>query len=81
MIASLLHKFIDRRFMIASFLKQLDEAGYSIVPKEPTEEMVDGAINATKIGWLDIPGSKLTVNREKAKIRYRAMLEQAPKVI
>ena len=62
-------------------LKFIGEAGYQLVPKEPTEEMVDAAINVTKIGWLDIPGSKLTVNREKAKIRYRAMLARAPKAI
>jgi hypothetical protein len=44
-----------------------------IVPKEPTEEMIDAALRATA-AHLDIKGSQLTVNREKMRIRWRAMI-------
>ena len=43
------------------------------VPKEPTDEMVDAALRATA-AYLDIKGSQLTVNREKMRIRWRAMV-------
>ena len=43
------------------------------VPKEPTDEMVDAALRATA-AHLDIKGSQLTVNREKMRIRWRAMV-------
>lgn len=47
--------------------------GCVMAPREPTDAMVDAGLRATSV-WLNIAGSQLTVNREKMKIRYRAML-------
>lgn len=47
--------------------------GCILAPREPTEDMVSAALRATNV-WLNIPGTALTVNREKMRIRYRAML-------
>lgn len=44
--------------------------------REPTDEMVEAAMVATA-SWRDIQGSALTVNREKARIRFRAMVDVA----
>lgn len=44
-----------------------------VAPVEPTETMIDAALAATN-GRLNIAGSSLTVNREKMRIRYRAMI-------
>lgn len=51
--------------------------GWQLVPKKPTDAMVEAALQATSM-WLRIQGSQLTVNREKAARRYRAMLACAP---
>lgn len=51
----------------------LDKQGLVVVPREPTDEMIDAALSATA-AWLDIPGSQLTVNREKMRRRYKAMI-------
>lgn len=40
---------------------------------EPTEAQLDAALASTN-QRLDLPGSQMTVNREKARIRYRAMI-------
>ena len=56
-----------------SLLQALEDEGLAIVPKEPTEEMVTAGLAQTS-AWLDIKGSALTVNREKMRIRYRAMV-------
>ena len=58
----------------ADFLRALDSAGYAIVPHVPSEPMLDAGLRATA-AWLDIPGSGLTVNREKMKRRYMSMIK------
>ena len=50
--------------------------GLAVVPLEPTEVMIEAGLAATG-AWLDIPGSALTVNREKMRRRYKAMVECA----
>lgn len=52
--------------------------GYATVPMEPTEEMVTAGIASTA-AWLELKGSQMTVNREKMRRRYRAMVLAAPK--
>lgn len=44
-----------------------------IVPRDPTEVMVDKGLASTAV-WHEIKGSQLTVNIEKMRIRYRAMI-------
>jgi hypothetical protein len=44
------------------------------LPLEPTEAMIDAGLAATN-AWLDIKGSALTVNREKMRRRYIAMVQ------
>lgn len=53
------------------------EGDWQLVPKEPTDVMVNKALSSTAV-WHDIPGSRLTVNREKMRIRWRAMLAAVP---
>lgn len=43
------------------------------MPRELTDEQADAAMRATAV-HLDIKGSQLTVNREKMKARYRALV-------
>lgn len=50
--------------------------GYVCVPIEPTEEMISAGV-ACMGSWKNIPGSQLTVNREKMRRRYKAMIEAA----
>lgn len=81
-IAEILARFVDKpgHNMVASeVVKKLAAAGYAIVPKEPNDEMVDAALRSTAV-HLDIPGSQLTVNREKMRVRWRAMLGVATSV-
>jgi hypothetical protein len=52
---------------------------YKLVPIEPTEKMLESA-RLVMASWYDIPGSGLTVAREKMKMRYQAMLKAAPKI-
>ena len=49
---------------------------FAIVPTEPTKKMIDAGLGATA-AWQDIPGSALTVNREKMRRRYKAMIGAA----
>lgn len=49
-----------------------------LMPREPTEEMISAALAVTA-AWHDLPGSALTVNREKMRRRYRAMVETVEK--
>lgn len=56
--------------------KALDELGMVIIPREPTEKMIDAGVAAMG-AWHDLPGSALTVNREKMRRRYQAMIEAA----
>ena len=51
--------------------------GWKLVPEEPTDEMINAALLSIA-AHLNIPGSKLTVNREKMRIRYKAMLNKSP---
>jgi hypothetical protein len=46
--------------------------------REPTPEMIEAgrAVTAT---WLNIPGSGLTIAREKMKLRWRAMIDEMVK--
>jgi hypothetical protein len=48
-----------------------------IVPKEPTDGMIDAGL-AVMAAWHDLPGSAATVNREKMRRRWIAMVEAAP---
>lgn len=57
----------------SDIVKALDDGGYAIVPAEPTDQMVLAA-TASTASWQRIAGSALTVNNEKARIRYRAMV-------
>jgi len=50
-----------------------------LVPAEPTDEMVEAGLRSTA-AHLNIPGSGLTVAREKMRIRYRAMVAAAASV-
>lgn len=45
-----------------------------LMPRELTDEEADAAMRATAV-HLDIRGSQLTVNREKMKARYRALVK------
>lgn len=47
--------------------------GYVLVPIEPTEEMISRGLAVTN-SFLNIKGSQLTVNREKMRLRYKAMI-------
>jgi phage gp37-like protein len=44
------------------------------MPRELTDEQADAALRATAV-WLDVKGSQLTVNREKMKARYQALVK------
>jgi hypothetical protein len=44
------------------------------MPRDLTDEQADAAMRATAV-HLDIKGSQLTVNREKMKARYRALVK------
>ena len=60
-------------------LQAIEDAGFVVVPKEPSDEMIAGALASTAYhhnfeAQLGESMSKLNVNREKIKIRYRAML-------
>jgi hypothetical protein len=48
--------------------------GSIAMPREITDEQADAAMRATAV-HLDIKGSQLTVNREKMKARYRALVK------
>lgn len=54
-------------------LDVIRENGLVIAPKEPTEEMITAGFVPTA-AWQNIQGSALTVNREKMRLRYRAMV-------
>ena len=54
----------------------LQECGLAVVPIEPTDAMIDAGL-ATTAAWHDLPGSAVTVNREKMRRRYKAMIEAA----
>jgi len=57
-------------------VKALRDLGYAVVPKEPTEKMIIAGLAVTA-AWHDLPGSGLTVSREKMRRRYVAMVEAA----
>ena len=61
---------------ISALQPALAEAGLVIVPKEPTEEMITAGLIPTA-AWQDIRGTQLTVNREKMRLRYMAMVAAA----
>jgi hypothetical protein len=54
-------------------------AEWRMVPVEPTDEMIDAGLASTS-AYLDIQGSALTVNREKMRRRYIAMINAAARV-
>ena len=56
-------------------LSQLIFEGYAVVPAQPTEAMIDAALGTTA-AWRDIKGSALTVNREKMRLRFCAMIRE-----
>lgn len=58
----------------AQLQEALDKEGLVVVPREPTDAMIDAAL-VTTAAWLDIKGSALVVNREKMRRRYKAMIE------
>ena len=48
------------------------------IMRKPTDEMIDAGLAVTA-SWHDLPGSALTVNKEKMRMRYEAMLKVANK--
>lgn len=46
-------------------------------PDDPTETMIDAGLRVT-MGYLSLPGSQLTQNRTKMRLRYQAMLAARP---
>jgi hypothetical protein len=54
-----------------------DDDEWQLVPRKPTPEMLGKAISVTA-SWLNLSGSKMTVNYKKMSVRYRAMLVVAP---
>jgi hypothetical protein len=69
----------EAKRQVSALIAEAAKHGWKLMPVEPTDEMVEGARMVT-MHWHDIPGSQLTVNREKARRRYRAMAEKAEKV-
>lgn len=53
------------------------DRGLVTVPREPTEAMVESAMASTA-ARLSLPGSAMTQQREKMRIRYRAMIAASP---
>lgn len=47
---------------------------WQLVPMDPTDDLADAGLRATA-AHLDIKGSALTVNREKMRVRWRAILK------
>lgn len=47
---------------------------FVVMPCELTDAQADAALRATAV-WLEIEGSQLTVNREKMKARYKALVK------
>lgn len=54
-----------------------DDDEWQLVPLKPTPVMLAKALGCTA-AFLDLSGSKATVNFKKMSIRYRAMLSAAP---
>ncbi len=59
---------------IKSFFKKQKEENKILMPIELTDKQADAALCATA-SWLNIEGSGLTVNREKMKARYKALVK------
>lgn len=60
---------------IAAEIRKLKASNYGrLMPVELSDEQSDAALRATA-SWLDVKGSQLTVNREKMKARYRALVK------
>ncbi len=60
-------------------MEALDAAGYAVVPKEPTEEMLERGAQMSGAGWA--PSTCVTVSAKDFDARdiYRAMLVAAIK--
>lgn len=54
-----------------------DDDEWQLVPKKPTPGMLAKALSCTS-AFLNLTGSKATVNFKKMSMRYRAMLSAAP---
>lgn len=54
-----------------------DDEEWQLVPRKPTPGMLAKALACTA-AFLNLSGSKATVNFKKMSIRYRAMLAAAP---
>ncbi|MEF2147749.1 hypothetical protein [Aquilutibacter rugosus] len=52
------------------------DVGWVLVPREPTETMLQAADDAIRTAQIDTPHGKLV--REPTSIRYAAMLNAAP---
>ena len=75
-IAEIMDRIVDRpghNMLAHEIVKKLDAGGYVIAPKEPTAEMITAGLIPTA-AWQNIQGSALTVNREKMRMRYEAMI-------
>jgi hypothetical protein len=48
--------------------------GWKLVPIEPTDEMLKAGWLVTTV-WLKISGTQMTVNKEKMRLRYKAMVD------
>ena len=58
---------------IARMMNIVHDATFTVVPAEPTDAMIDAGLQATN-AYLTLPGSQMTQNREKMRLRYKAML-------
>lgn len=67
---------MDAQYIEQELVRALDELGYAVVPKEPTDKMIEAGV-AVMASWHDLPGSAATVNREKMRRRYKAMIAAA----
>jgi len=61
--------------LAAAFAKGLADAGLVIVPKEPTEAMIEAGMDADTKEWRRSLGARLPTVEEAQANEYRAMIE------
>jgi hypothetical protein len=74
-IESWLRVGLGRHYVAEAVITYLGMAGYVIVPREPTAEMIEAACKSMSPGRRPTP-DRVSV-REKHSIRWRAMVEAA----
>ena len=57
-----------------------DDSPMVLVPTEPTKAMIDAGLRTT-MPRLSLPGSQMTQNREKMRLRYKAMIQEGANVV